>query len=84
MCGVSEIELQRLGHLIYCEIVRQLGRDPRAMIDVEHDLHAVVVDGSVDLVKVAAVVAKRCCVSLPDVETVAEVVVVVVDAAAAG
>lgn len=70
MCGMSETELQRLGQLIYLEIAKQLDRDPRAIIDVEYDLHAVIVDGSIDLVRVAAAVAKRCCVSLPDAETV--------------
>lgn len=74
MCeGLSDSELQRLGQLIYLEMAKQLGRDARSMIDADHDLRAVVVDGSVDLVKVAAVVAKRYCVSLPDVEIVAEV-----------
>ncbi|SFI43412.1 hypothetical protein SAMN05216304_102734 [Bosea sp. OK403] len=74
MCeGLSDSELQRLGQLIYLEMAKQLGRDARSMIDADHDLRAVVVDGSVDLVKVAAVVAKRYCVSLPDVEIVTEV-----------
>lgn len=70
MCEMSEAELQRLGQLIYVEIAKQLDRDPRAIVDVEHDLRAVIVDGSVDLVRVAAAVAMRCCVSLPDAETV--------------
>ena len=74
MCEMSEAELLRLGEVIYSELIKQLGRDPRCMIDAEHDLRAVVVDGSVDLIRVAAVVAKRCCISLPEVETVAEVV----------
>lgn len=75
MCGMSDDELKRLGQLIYAELARQLGRDAPCRIDADHDLRSVVVDGSVDLVRVAAAVAKRCCLTLPDVDTVAEVLV---------
>lgn len=69
---MCEAELQRLGQMIYLEIAKQLGRDPRCIVDADHDLRSVVVDGSVDLVRVAAAVAKRCCLTLPDVETVSD------------
>lgn len=68
----SIAELHLLAHVLHCEIAKQLGRQSRGIVDAEHDLHAVDIEGRVDLVKVAAAIAMRCCVRMASVETVGE------------
>jgi hypothetical protein len=70
---LADPELLRMAHVIYVEMSRQLGGEARAMIDADHNLREVVFEGSIDLLKVAAALSKRCCVHPSDVETIAEV-----------
>lgn len=71
---LGDPQLQRLAKAIYVEICRQFEAEgPTApMICGQGGMHDVLVEGHIDLVKVAAALAKRCCVNMPDIETIAE------------
>jgi hypothetical protein len=69
---LSDPDLLRMAQVIYVEMTRQMGMNSRAMIDADHNLREVILDGSLDLVRVAAALSKRCCVHPSNVETITE------------
>lgn len=63
-------DCERRAEAIYREIERQLPvRDGDGAWD-NRDLHSVLIDGQLDLVKIAASLTRRFCVLADDLETV--------------
>lgn len=75
---MSELEanpqLHKLARAIYVEIRKQFDcAGPSVpMICDQAGMRDVLVEGHIDLMKVAAALSVRCCVQIPDVETVDE------------
>lgn len=67
-------QLNRLARAIYVEIRKQFDcSDPSVpMISEQGGLRNVLIEGQIDLVKVAAALSMRCCVQLPEVQTVSD------------
>jgi hypothetical protein len=67
-------QLHRLAKAIYVEIRKQFdcaGPSVPVVCD-QAGMRNVHVEGHIDLVKVAAALSVRCCVQMPDIETVDE------------
>ncbi|RXT49773.1 hypothetical protein B6S44_23155 [Bosea sp. Tri-44] len=63
-------DCERLAEAIYREIEKQLPkRDDDGDFD-NHDLQSVLIDGQLDLVKIAASLTRRFCVLADNLETV--------------
>lgn len=69
---LSDPRMNRLAEAIFIEIQKQFEpgcpMTPTASDGMQH----VQIEGSIDLVKIAAALSKRCCMNLPDIETVGE------------
>lgn len=67
-------QLHRLAKAIYAEIRKQFDcAGPSVPMVCDHSgMRDVLVQGHIDLVKVAAALSMRCCVQMPDIETVDE------------
>lgn len=59
----------RLAEAIYREIEKQLPERCRVRIPNNQDLQSVLIDGQLDLVKIAASLTKRFCLLADDLET---------------
>ncbi|HEV7318236.1 MAG TPA: hypothetical protein VGO04_06465 [Ensifer sp.] len=70
----SNQHLARLANAIYVEIRRQFDcAGPSVPVVCDHaGMRDVFVEGHIDLLKVAAALSARCCVQMPDIETVDE------------
>lgn len=71
---LADPQLQRLANAIFVEICKQFDTEsPTApMICGQGGMRDVLVEGHIDLLKVAAALSKRCCVQMPDIETIAD------------
>lgn len=69
---LADPQLQRLAKAIYVEICKQFdARGPAApQVCSEGGMRNVMIEGHLDLMKVAAALTKRCCVLMPDIETI--------------
>lgn len=67
-------ELERLARAIYGEICRQFDGDGPSVPTVcsQSGMRGVLIEGHVDLIRIASTLAKRFCVRLPDIETVGD------------
>lgn len=63
-------DCERLAEAIYREIERQLPKRGGDRLHDNRDLQSVLVDGQLDLVKIAASLTRRFCVLGDDLETV--------------
>jgi hypothetical protein len=63
-------DCERLADAIYREIERQLPVREGDGASDNRDLHSVLIDGQLDLVKIAASLTRRFCVLADDLETV--------------
>lgn len=63
-------DCERLAEAIYREIERQLPVREGDDASVNRDLHSVLIDGQLDLVKIAASLTRRFCVLDGNLETV--------------
>ena len=70
---MADPQVQRLAQAIYAAICKQFDAEsPTApMVCGQGGMRDVLVEGHLDLVKVAAALNKRCCLQMPDIETVA-------------
>ena len=68
---LTDPRMSRLAEAIFIEIRKQFEDGPMQP-NAEQAMRHVLIQGSIDLVKVAAALSKRCCVDFPDVETVGE------------
>lgn len=71
---LDDPQLQRLANAIFVEICKQFDAESPAapMICGPGGMRDVLVEGHIDLLKVAAALNKRCCVLMPDVETITD------------
>ena len=69
---LSDPKMNRLAEAIFAEIQKQFDADGPIVPSAEQGMRHVVIEGCIDLVKVAAALSKRCCMEFPDIETVAE------------
>lgn len=72
---LADPQVQRLAQAIYAAICKQFDAEsPTApMVCGQGGMRDVLVEGHLDLLKVAAALNKRCCLQMPDIETVAAV-----------
>lgn len=70
---LADPQVQRLAQAIYTAICKQFDAEsPTApMVCGQGGMRDVLVEGHLDLLKVAAALNKRCCLQMPDIETVA-------------
>lgn len=74
MCDreLSDPKTTRLAEAIFAEILKQFDADGPVAPSAEQGMRHVLIEGCIDLVKVAAALSKRCCMEYPDIETVLE------------
>lgn len=74
MCDreLSDPKMNRLAEAIFVEIQKQFDVDGPIVPSAEQGMRHVLIEGCIDLVKVAAALSKRCCMELPDIETVVD------------
>lgn len=67
-------EMEQLARAIYGEICRQFDADGPCVPQVcaSNGMRGVMIEGEIDLVRVAATLAKRFCIRIPEIETIAE------------
>ena len=71
---LDDAQTRQLAQMIYDELDRQIdrGRPNNSAIIEAGSLRTVLIEGRIDLVKVAAALAKRCGLRMPEVETVTD------------
>jgi hypothetical protein len=71
---LSETQLEELARMIYVEVQRQIdGNWPANSAIIEAgSLRNVLIEGHIDLLKIATALATRCGLSMPEIETVGD------------
>lgn len=76
MCehDLTALEMERLARAIYGEICKQFDSDGPAVpvLCSQAGMRDVLIEGHVDLIRVASTLAKRFCVRVPEIETIGE------------
>jgi hypothetical protein len=67
-------DMERLAREIYGEICRQFDADGPCVPRIcdQSGLRSVIVEGQIDLIRLASTLAKRFCVRMPEIETVGD------------